>query len=255
MEKLISLYRISIKTQLSYKANFIIEMVVWLFYSLIPLLAINLFLQWNSFSQETVVISNLLYGSIYISYNFARMIGRGFDDFQRLIFTGDLDIFYTRPLPIVSQVLSYSLFLRRISGVLAGVIAILKASTAYGASLIILVLIVVICLTVMYMGLLMISSSIMIVTIKGTMLSSVLVDSSSSLGFYPIDILSSPAKEIFTFVIPIYPCAYLPIKIFIESGDTPYLILLLSTVVSVVVIIIGIVVFNLFLNKYESANG
>lgn len=253
MKKILSLYKISLKKQLSYKGNFFIELIVWSIYSLLPLILINLFLRASNLDTIILQFTNLMYGIIYISYNFSRMIARGLDNYSQLLFSGDLDVFFIRPIPILLQVISSSLFLRRLSGIMIGIVAILR-SYSNGISIPInFVIFLCITLSIMYIALLMISSSITTVTIKGTMLTNFLVDASANIGFYPTNLLQSPAKEIFTFIIPIYTCLYLPLQLIIKQENLLYIILL-PLVSSLITLFIGIVFFNYFLKKYKSAN-
>lgn len=253
MRKLISLYKISLYKQLSYKTNFCLELIIWGIYALLPLFLVNLFLLNTTENTSVIQFSNLMYGIIYISYNFARMIARGLDDYSQLLFSGDLDVYFTRPLPILSQVMASSLFIRRLSGMAAGIIALLRSYYIDDAFPIYILLFLIVSLSIMYLGLLMISASITTITVKGTLLSNFLVDSSANIGFYPTDILHSPAKEIFTFIIPIYACLYLPLKLSHDKNIT--FALLASLGVSSAVFIIGIFLFNILLKKYRSVNG
>lgn len=255
MKKIISLYRISLLSQLSYKTNFILEMSVWLIYSILPLLAVNLFLgELRTNNDSLLNVTNLMYGCIFISYNLARMFGRGFDNYQQLLFSGELDVYFSRPLPIISQILGSSLFIRRLSGILAGLAALIRSFVSFGGISILVTISVITSLFIMYLGLLLISASFLALTTKGNMATNFLVDSSSNFGFYPTEMLAKPAKEIFTFIIPIYFCAFAPIKKAI-SREYSVLEIFSSITAAIAVLCIGIFVFNYSLSKYKSANG
>lgn len=256
LKKLLLLYRVSVYAQLSYRVNILIEMVVWLLYAALPLLAVNLFLsEITNLSDELIHLTNLMYGCIFVSNNAARMVGRGFDNYQQLLADGELDIFFIRPLPIIYQVLGSQLFMRRLSGIFMGIIALIRSFCLYGYVSIGVLVSVILCLFLMYLGLMMIAASIIAMTTKGTRATELLVGTSTDIGFYPTDIITSPAHEIFTFIIPIYTCAYLPLHNLIYQGHSSVTSLLIAGCVAGAVGGLGVWLFNRSLARYESSQG
>lgn len=254
MKKTLMLYRASLIGQISYKKNMILELVVWFIYSLVPLIAIKLFLKVSAAGNNNVSTTvNFMYGSILIAYNFARMFARGLDNYQQLLFSGDLDIYFTRPLSIIYQVIVSEIFIRRISGIIVGIISILESyRQGFGLS-IITTLYLILILMITYIGLMLISASILTITTEGTILTSILVDSSANIGFYPTTLLKNPAKFIYTFIVPIYFCLYLPVEL-IRNGDVVFLGYIYPFLTMLLVNLIGIYMFNYMLLKYQSNN-
>lgn len=255
LKKVLTLYQISIRSQLSYKANFILELIIWSIYTLLPLFAANLLLQhFAEATQNLSALTNVLYGSILIGYNLARMCARGFDDYQHLLLSGHLDIYFTRPMPIILQILGHSLFLRRIAGILSGITALIYAYLLNSDAGIWLACLVSLLLTELYIGLMLISSAFLAITKKTSYAHSLLVDSSAELGFYPTDLLQTPAREVFMFIVPIYTCAYLPLKKLVFHEPGLVLSMLFAALTATAVLFLGALLFNASLKHYQSAN-
>ncbi|MBW9211978.1 MULTISPECIES: ABC-2 family transporter protein [Terrabacteria group] len=254
MKKTLMLYRASLTGQISYKKNMILELVIWFIYSIIPLIAVNLFLKGSVASNNNVsMLVHFMYGSILVAYNFARMFARGLDNYQQLLFSGDLDIYFTRPLSIIYQVIISEIFIRRISGIIVGIISILESYRQGFELSIIATLYLILILGITYIGLMLIAASILTITTEGTMLASILVDSSANIGFYPTTLLKNPAKFIYTFIVPIYFCLYLPVDL-IGNSDIVFLGYIYPFFTMVLVNLMGICMFNYMLLKYQSNN-
>ncbi|WP_408631038.1 ABC-2 family transporter protein [Lutispora thermophila] len=81
-------------------------------YTLIPFVGISvLFKRFNSIDNWNIYHLGVLYGIVGLAYNSSRMIGRAFDNFQKLILTGDLDVFYIRPHSIILQIFGSQFYL------------------------------------------------------------------------------------------------------------------------------------------------
>ncbi len=251
LKKFVLLYRASIVSQLSYKKNLIVELVVWFLYALLPLFAMDLFLRDHVVGASMLVY--YMYGMILVAYNLARMFARGLDQYEQLLFTGALDVYFTRPMSVVVQVIGSELFLRRLSGIVVGVIAICKS---YAMGLLVswwFSLYLVVVLMVVFVGLMLVSASILTVTQEGTMLASILVDSSAHIGFYPTTMVAQPARFVFMYVVPIYFCLYVPVEM-VLSGK--YVLgFLIPFGVMCIVFGVGLFVFHLMLKQYQSSNG
>lgn len=100
-----------IRSQLNYPVDFLIQLVIWSICSFLPFIALYaLFTKFKNIGNWKIYECAMLYSVIVLSYDFARMIGRGFDDFHTLVQNGDIEIFLIRPHPLVLQVFASKFF-------------------------------------------------------------------------------------------------------------------------------------------------
>ena len=69
---------------------------------------------------------------------------------------------------------------------------------------------------------------------------------------YPATIYNNAVKWIITYVIPFAFTSYYPAK-YILTGDNPLYNIGLSVVISIVLMVIGIIIWNKGIGAYESA--
>ncbi len=258
-----SIYKIlignDIRSQISYRGDFIAQMIIWSLYTFLPFLTLSfLFSRVESIGEWEVYSIAIIYGVVGISYDSARMLGRGFDSFEKLLVSGDLDVFFIRPLSITFQVYSSKFFVRRIAGIIQYfAILIYGLINFQGGNIVSIITVAIFCIINMFLvflGLLIFYSSICFFTIKKNFFSEVVVDNVATLGYYPIEYLNKPLELIFMYIIPIFFSVYLPMKnvLFTENIFVRYLVL--GFLVSAVFFKIANLVFNTTIKHYQSTN-
>ncbi len=114
IDKLSVYYRLVKNDFLSQKNDiqaFRVNIVIWFIYSCIPLFTITILLEkFKNLGGYSVFEIALFYSVLGFSYDFARMIGRGFDNFQKLIINRDIEIYLTRPYSVLFQVIANNFF-------------------------------------------------------------------------------------------------------------------------------------------------
>lgn len=250
------LLKLSICAQTQYKRDFIIESIIWFVYSLVPFVSLSFLLEkFNTIGTLSLYQVAILYGTSQISYDFARMFGRGFDNFAKIVLNGDFDTFYIRPLSIIGQVFASDLFLRRLSGIIVGAMVCIWGIVKLNVicPLIIGGIVVVVCSAIlMYLGLFILNSAMILITVKDSPFSSYMIDIAAQSGYYPLDSIKNPLKSIFTFVIPIGCCIYYPICDLLNTSSFTRCIT--GLLIGASLFSISIVVFNLCRKKYLSVN-
>lgn len=260
MKHLISIYFLSIKndmiSQLSYKKDFLLQMVIWSLYTFLPFLSIVMLIEkFGPIGIYNVHQIAILYGIITISYDFARMIARGFDNFSQLLISGDFDIFYIRPQPILLQIFGSSIFLRRLAGIMQGVAILVWGSLPYHMNTTFLVafLFVIVETIILYVALFILYSGICFYTIKDNLFSD-LIDTSVSVGYYPIEYIRKPLRFIFTFIVPIATCVYYPLKPILTNAKLYGYNLFIAMLCSSLMLVFAIGFFQFSKRYYKSVN-
>lgn len=248
-----------IKSQMSYRWDFVAQMIIWGIYTFLPFLALSiLFMGVDTIGEWDIYSIAVVYGIVGVGYDCARMFGRGFDSFEKFLSHGELDIFFIRPLSIAFQVYSSRFFVRRIAGIIQYIVVMVYGLCNLKVSNIGSVIFVSVGCTVniffLFLGLLILYSSICFITIKKNLFSEIVVDNVASIGYYPVEYLNKPIQLIFMYIIPIAICVYLPMKNVLFVHNTEYLQLVAGFVVSVVFFLVCNVVFNKSIRNYRSVN-
>lgn len=250
-------WKISIKSQMSYKKDFWVELFVWFLYSVIPFFTLALMLEkYGEIGGLTIGEIAVLYGISQLSYDLARMVGRGFDHFSEMVMSGDLDVFFIRPLGILYQIMVSELFLRRLSGIVQGTILIVIGGVSvhlFSLEGVAEIFVIIFSATVMYLALLIINAAFTFVTLKGNVLIGYFIDLTSQTGYYPLPALKNPIKFILMYIIPIGMCIYYPVMSVITAKNQLKSIGT-SVAISTGTMAIAIVLFLLMRKEYRSAN-
>ncbi|MGL5438950.1 MAG: ABC-2 family transporter protein [Filifactoraceae bacterium] len=253
-----------IKSQLNYPLDFFIQFIIWTIYTIIPFMGLwIIFSKFGNIGEWSLYHVALMYSIIGFSYDLSRMIGRGFDDFHKLLIRGELDIFLIRPSSLFIQILGSKLFLRRLSGIVNyGVIMLISTNIIFDGSnlswIYITLMIFIVCLstTAIFLGLLMIYATLCIFTIKKNYFSDLFVDMVSKVSYFPIDYLDGSLKYILIYIVPIYFSTYVPIKnlIFKDNYKEAIISVFLSLIIGCSFLILTKLLFNTSLKYYRSCN-
>ncbi len=250
-----------IKSQVSYKLDFYSQLIIWSIYTFLPFLTISLlFSRVERIGEWDIYAISIMYGIVGVAYDSARMFGRGFDSFEKFLINGDLDVFFIRPLSIRFQIYSSRFFIRRVAGILQYIFILIYGLNNFKTDSIMALLftigICIINMFLVFMGLLIIYSSICFLTIKKNFFSEVVVDNVAVLGYYPIEYLNKPIKLIFMYIIPIWFSAFFPMKIALFGSENMSLVLYLVVgfVISLVFFILSNFFFGINVKKYQSVN-
>jgi ABC-2 type transport system permease protein len=235
----------------------------WLIFTILPFFGlVIIFEKFKSIGSWNLWQVGVLYSILGLAYDTARMIGREFDAFHRLVKSGDLDLFFIRPIPIFLQVLGSNLFLRRIAGIIQYItiyiicLANLEPEIL-SVSLIITSLSAYLGAFFVFLGLLMIYASTCIFTIERNSFVDFIVDLSLKIGYLPLDVLNIVLKSFFLWVIPLGIIVYTPIKSAMTMPNNTLKNIFHSCValaIGTAFIIICYIIFNTSLKKYKSVN-
>lgn len=254
---IVRLYLASIKSQLSYPLDFVIQLLVWSIYSVCPLIAANFMVQaLPDASQETQIFVNLCYGLVMVAFNLARMVGRGFDDMGKLVLSGELDVYFSRPFSIFVQVLSSQLFLRRLANIAVGVITLITVICKYHLSLeaVAMLIVIIFAAFFLFMSLLVITAALALVTVKASNFASFICDTLTGIVHLLFEKPGGILELVIYYAVPIGLVVNTPLRTIISSGAQQiFSSCLLACLVSAGYLCLAIVIFNVCLTKYESA--
>ncbi len=267
MREYFILIKYQLKAQLQYPLDFLIQMIIWGIYTFIPFIALNILMaqfdaigEWNSYQIA------LLYGIVGLGYDISRFVGRGFDNFHQYTLSGNLDVLFIRPVGIITQIMGNNLFLRRIAGILNYLIIVIVSSAIifkqqdYPLFIFIgTIAISTISATLIFLGLLILYASTCIFTINKNIVSDIIIDNVSTIGYIPTNQLHIMMQKLLLYIIPIGTVVYIPIQgLLFNQNVTGYGLMMTQNLVSIVISSVFICIAKkvfLYSLKYYSSTG
>ena len=247
---------LQIKSALQYKASLIFD----IFSSLLTTLAtffgiILLFQKFESVGGYTISEVLITYSLIYFAFSMSEMIFRGFDQFDILVRTGELDRLLIRPRSIFMQVLGYKIefnkFGRAMFALVLLVYSLITSTIVWNLMKVFVVVIMFIGAVIIFAGMFLIYSGLSIFTIEGLEVVNVITNGGRDLCEYPIDVYSNVFRKVFTYIIPLACVNYLPLQ-YLLGYPNATLLYALSPLFSVVFFAVSYLFFRWALTKYKS---
>ena len=151
----------------------------------------------------------ITYSMVFCSFSVAECMFRGFDQFDKLVRTGELDRLLIRPRSIFLQVLGYKVEFNKIGRIVfsLGVLiyALISADIVWTAMKVVTAILMFVGSIVLFAGMFLIFSGVSIFTVDGIEFMNVLTNGGRDLAEYPIDVYSGFFRKIFSAVNPSAP--------------------------------------------------
>lgn len=147
----------------------------------------------------------------------ALVFGRGVDPtvFGETVRLGRFDQILTRPVSPLGWLLTTELELRFVFRALAGVaiagIAARLGHVALTTPHLLLLLVAVVSAAALVLAILVMGCALTFVTIEGSEIANLFSNGGISLASYPLDLYGSGLRFVFTFIVPVGLCIYLPV--------------------------------------------
>jgi ABC-2 type transport system permease protein len=214
------------RSQLQYRVSFLLDVFSTAFFTITEFGALALVLnRFKTIDGWTLAEIGFLYGLVELSFGLMDMLFAGFDPtfFGQGVRKGTFDQFLLRPVPIIWQVLSSDLTLRRIGRIVLGIVIFVVAlrfnDIDWTLAKIVYLPFVIAGMVLFFGGLFMIGSSITFWTVEAIEAMNILTYGGSFLISYPMSIYQEWLRRIFTFVIPAIFLNYYPALYFLDKPD------------------------------------
>lgn len=215
-----------------------------------------LFTQFETVAGWTFYESLLMMGVVYVTYNFTECFARGYDEFPKLIQSGELDRLLIRPVGIHYQIfgsrVEFVKLTRVFIGLIISVIALVNMQIDWDVWKVLVLIATYLCGTVVVYGLFVLSAGISIYTVENLEFLNIFTNGSKELAFYPINIYAKWLTKFFTFVIPVACFNYLPLSFIMETGSVPMWLCGIAPLLGMLFVIPCVLFFNFSLRKYKS---
>ena len=248
--------KMHLKSSFQYRYNMMFITFNQILINISEILAVYLlFSQFNSVAGWTFYQSLLMMGIVYTVFSLTECFARGYDEFPKLIKSGELDRFLIRPVNIHYQIfgskIEFTKLARVILGIVISIIAIVNINVDWNILKVLVLISTYICGIFVIFGLFVLSAGISIYTVENLEFLNILTNGSKELA-YPINIYAKWLTRIFTFIIPIACFNYLPLSYILEIGSIPSWLCAISPLLGMLFVIPCIIFFNLSLRKYKS---
>lgn len=247
---------LQMKTAFEYRGSLAFDMIASALTTIATFFGILcLFERFDTVGGYTINQVLITYSIVTFSFAIAECFFRGFDQFDRLVKTGELDRLLIRPRSIFLQVLGYKTEWNKLGRtVFSGAIiiyALLSANIVWTAMKVFVVLLTILGTIIIFVSLFMIYASVSIFTIEGLEAVNIITNGGRDLCYYPLDIYSGFFKKVFTFIIPFACINYLPLQYLLGTPNAG-LFYALSPLLSIVFFAVCLGIFQWSLTKYKS---
>ena len=249
--------KVQFKTNLTYRGSSLMLMFGQLLTIVATLLGIYcLFGRFESLGEYTFNDILITYAIIIFVFSFDEMFFRGFDEFDSLIRTGEMDRLLLRPRNLVLQICGHKIEIsklgRTIMGLILIVIACMLSPIQWNFWKILILIEMILSGIFTFFGVYLFTSSITIFTIQKAEFINIFTDGGRELCYYPLDIFKKFITKFFTFIIPFASFNYLPLRYLLGFADAN-IWNVIYPLISIIFCIIGYFTFNFCMKFYKSA--
>lgn len=248
-------FKMNLKSQLEYKASFIMNCISQFFiFFTYYFVIIALFDKFSNIKGFTVYEVLLCFSIIHFGFSFNETFFRGIDRFEYLIIDGSLDRFLVRPKGILFQVLCSKLsamkIFRVIQSLVIMIIALINLNINWNIYKVITLILMNIASILIFFGLFVLTASYCFITVQGLEVKNVFTDGGKNLAQYPISIYKKGVAFIFTFIIPYAFINYYPLLFFLDKTNN--ILYMISPLLVFVFLIPCLWSFKIGLKHYSS---
>ena len=247
---------IQVKSAMQYRASLLFDIVSSALSTFTVFMSIILLFQkYNTIGGYTVNEVLVTYSMIYCTFSIAEMVFRGFDQFDKLVRTGELDRLLIRPRSIFMQVLGFKFEFNKMGRVIFAFIiliySLINLSITWSLMKVVTVILMFVGSIVIIAAMFLIFSSVSIFTVEGIEAVNVITNGGRDLCQYPIDVYSGFFRKFFTYIIPLGVVNYLPLQ-YLLSYSGANLFNALCPLISFVFFGLCYLLFKWSLTKYKS---
>ena len=252
-----------IRSQLVYRTSFALNAVGSFLTGLLEFVEIYVLLAASPiYGGMTLPEATMVFALASISFGLADMVFGQMDSLPSFIKQGQLESFLTKPLPLVPQMITSTVQLRRLARVLFGVIALVVSlqfldlgwSWAHAGIIAGAVLFG----TAIFSSMFVLAGGCQFWLLNGTEFTNAFVYGGKYIAQVPGTVLLTPIRVFFTFVIPATVTAYLPTLILLDKPGPPLLPQVLAWAAPIFAVwswVLALVVWRAGVRKYTGAGG
>ncbi|HAN09521.1 MAG TPA: hypothetical protein DCP90_02795 [Clostridiales bacterium] len=245
------------KSQLQYRASFMLMTIGQFFIPLVTFASIYLLFEkfgqidgWSFFEVA------LCFSIVHISFAISVCFVRGFDNFSKLVVNAGFDRILVRPRNTILQILGSTFEFTRLGRLIQSVIvfiwALFNISIHWNTFKVITLIFMIIGAIFIFSGIFILGASFCFFTIQGLELINIFTDGSREISQFPLSIYKDWVKKFFTFIIPLGVINYIPLMYLLDRGSYNDITSMLTPLIGVLFIIPCLYVWKFGVSKYLS---
>ncbi|MDF8264695.1 ABC transporter permease [Luteipulveratus flavus] len=204
-----------IRSQRSYRANFRIDLISSFMVGLVELAEVwVLFHNVHSLGGFTFAQILLVFGLADVAFSLADLAFGHCDNLPTYIRAGKLDVFYLRPQPLLLQLITSDISLRRLARVLVGVVCVVAGlavnDIAWSASTVLLLVVSLVSGFAIFSAMFVWAAGAQFFLINGAEMTNAFVYGGRYAATQPAAVWNRPLKVVFGFFFPMAFTGYLP---------------------------------------------
>ena len=213
-----------VRGQLAYPLSFALDVLAQAIGQAIELVVILVLFsrvtELGGFTADEVL---LIYALAGISFGLADLAVGQLDELPRWIRTGELDVLLARPLPVLAQLITADLQLRRLGRVIVGLAVLAavltRAPVAWSPLAAVLLVVTPLVGTVIIGAIWVATCAVSFWVVEGRELASAFTYGSALSTAYPITVFAPWLRRLLTFVVPAAFVAYFPVLALLDRPD------------------------------------
>ena len=253
-----NLFYLCFKRETEYKLNFILLCLtvaplrlMFLLFALILSPKIEMLYHWNAWDIS------FLYGIYVVSYSLAQIFFKHFRYMDQLIIHGELDTFFTKPQPVLFNLIFYNIhimeiFSQLLPSVIILIIACFKVSADWTIAKVIMLVLSIISGTLIQASIFVFIGSTAVFTFNSNWLGDLYYAFRDFLS-YPLVIFGKKMLMFLTFILPLAFINYYPARYILEKEEHNSVINFMSFPVSLFVAFIVYQVWKFSCRHYVSS--
>jgi ABC-2 type transport system permease protein len=230
MRLYLNFFAMHLKSQMQHKVSFFLTTLGQFFASFVVFLGVyfmfSRFNEVNGFTYQQVL---LCFASVLMAFSLAEMLGRGFDQFPRILGNGEFDRALVRPRNIVFLVLAAKMDFTRLGRLAQAVIifcyAIPASGVAWAWDKIITLILMVVCGSLVFWGLFLVYAAFSFFTVEGLEFMNIFTDGGREFGRYPFAVYGEGILKFLTYVIPLALFQYYPLLYLLDREHSVFYML------------------------------
>ena len=253
---------VQIRSQLQYRASFLLDTLAAGFMNGISFLSLALILQrFEGIGGWSLAEVAFLYGMVETAFGIMDMLFSGFDpgNFGRYVRLGAFDQLLLRPIGVTLQVFGSQFVIRRLGRIAQGLAVLFFAATNLNIHWTLLKLlympVVLTSLVCFFGGLFMVGATITFWTVESIEVVNIFTYGGSEMMAYPMHIYPDWMRRFFTFIIPAIFLNYAPALYFLDKSDPlglPPFAAFLAPVAGAATLLAATLFWNYGLRHYQS---
>jgi ABC-2 type transport system permease protein len=252
-----------LREQTSYRTSFTLDVIGAIAISLTELIEVYvIFHNVPVFGGVRLDAALLIYGLSYLAFGLANTFAGNLDTVPQFVRTGTLDVLMLRPLPILGQMLTSEVTLKRFGQTIPALaimtFALLRLDVAWTTASIVLLSIAPICGALIFAALFLLAGASQFWLLDGAEVTSSFTYGSSYAASFSAAVMPMPLRVFFSFVIPATFVGYLPTVTVLRlpgAAGLPTWLGYLLPVVAVLSWCVALLAWRMGLRRYVGAGG